>query len=78
MTTAPAALVVSVVMSPGQVTRGGVVSTTVTVKLQLLETPRLSVAVHVTLLLPKRKPLPEGGSQVTGSGAPLESTAVTA
>ena len=53
-------------------------STTVTVKLQLPETPRLSVAVHVTLLLPKRKPLPEGGSQVTGSGAPLESTAVTA
>ncbi|HYV31276.1 MAG TPA: hypothetical protein VEO53_09255 [Candidatus Binatia bacterium] len=64
-------------MSPGQVTTGGVVSTTVTVKLQLLERPRLSVAVHVTLLLPKGKPLPEGGSQITGSAAPAASIAIT-
>ncbi len=52
-------------------------STTVTVKLQLLERPRLSVAVHVTLLLPKGKPLPEGGSQITGSAAPAASIAIT-
>jgi hypothetical protein len=46
-------------------------------KLQLLDLPPLSVAVQTTLLVPKRKPLPEGGAQVTGTGAPVLSTAVT-
>jgi hypothetical protein len=64
-------------MSEGQLTRGGVVSTTVTVKVQLLESPPLSVAVQTTLLTPRRKPVPEGGMHVTGTGAPAESTAVT-
>ena len=64
-------------MSDGQLTRGGVVSTTVTVNAQLLDRPPLSVAVQTTLLVPKRKPVPEGGTHVTGTGAPEESTAVT-
>src|ERR1043166_7670541 len=62
-------------MSAGQVTCGGVVSTTVTVNVQLLEAPPLSVAVHVTLLAPRRKPVPEGGMHVTGRKAPVESCA---
>jgi len=64
-------------MFEGQLTRGGVVSTTLTMKVQLLERPPLSVAVQTTLLLPSRKPVPDGGTQVTGSGAPELSTAVT-
>ena len=64
-------------MFDGQLTCGGLVSTTVTVKVQLLERPPLSVAAQTTLLLPRRKPLPEGGTQVTGTGAPELSTAVT-
>ena len=64
-------------MFEGQLTRGGVVSTTLTMKVQLLERPPLSVAVQTTLLLPRRKPVPEGGTQVTGTGAPELSTAVT-
>jgi hypothetical protein len=56
-----------------QVTRGGVVSTTVTVKLQVtVELP----AVQTTLLVPNRKPVPLGGTQVTGT-APLALEAVT-
>ena len=36
----------------GQVIFGGVVSTIETTKLQLLTSPELSVAVHVTVVLP--------------------------
>src|SRR2546427_2009230 len=61
----------------GQVTLGGVVSTILTVKVQLAETPALSVAVQTTLLTPNRKPVPEGGTQITGMGLPEASTAVT-
>src|SRR5829696_6661109 len=58
-----------------QVTRGGVVSTTVTVKAHVLEAPAL-VAVQTTLLVPMRKPVPDGGTHVTATGSPLVSTAV--
>src|SRR6059036_3945768 len=61
---------------PGQVTRGGVVSTTVTVNAQVLEPPKRSVALQTTLLWPRRKPLPEGGTQRIGTGRPETSTAV--
>ncbi len=64
-------------MFEGQLTRGGVVSTTLTMNVQLLERPPLSVAVQTTLLLPRRKPVPDGGTQITGNGAPELSTAVT-
>ena len=77
MTTAPPGLVAAAVMFEGQLTLGGVVSTTLTVKVQLLELPPLSVAVQTTLLVPKRKPVPEGGVQVTGRGFPEPSTALT-
>ena len=63
-------------MFEGQDTRGGVVSTTVTVKRQLPDWPRLSVAVQTTLLTPSRNPVPEGGVQLTGSELPDESSAV--
>src|SRR4030095_16381540 len=64
-------------MSRGQFTCGGVVSTTVTVKVQLLDWPRLSLAVQTTLLWPSRKPVPEGGVQVTGKALFRKSFAVT-
>ena len=53
-----------------QVTVGGVVSTTATMKLQLVVTPALLRAVQTTLDSPSRKPVPEGGTQVTISGPP--------
>jgi hypothetical protein len=59
-----------------QVITGGVVSTTVTLKVQVPVAPALSVAVQVTLLDPRRKLLPEGGTQVTGNAPPEESAAV--
>jgi hypothetical protein len=64
------------IMFDGQVTLGGVVSTTVTVKLAELEMPWLSVAVQATVLPPNGKVLPLGGVQVTGTG-PLVLEAVT-
>src|SRR5262245_34980897 len=65
------------VRSGSQVMLGEVVSATVTVKLQLLEAPERSVAVHVTVLMPKPKLLPEGDVQVTGTGVPESYTALT-
>src|SRR5262245_701346 len=56
-------------------TCGGVVSTTVTVKAHVVETPAL-VAVQTTLLVPTRKPVPEGGTHVTGTALPRASLAV--
>jgi hypothetical protein len=53
------------------------VSTIDTVNVQLLELPRLSLAVQVTLLCPRENPDPLGGVQMTGSGLPAESSAVT-
>src|SRR5258708_24176581 len=63
-------------MSPGHETCGGVVSTIATAKVQLPEVPKLSVAVQMTLLWPRRNPVPDGGIHVTGTGLPLKSTAV--
>jgi hypothetical protein len=40
-------------------------SNVVTVKLQLLMLPLASVAVHVTVVTPNGKQLPDGGTQVT-------------
>ena len=60
-----------------QVILGGRVSLTVTPNVQLLELFRLSLAVQVTLLVPSRNPVPEGGTQTTGTAFPAESVAVT-
>jgi hypothetical protein len=76
VTTAPPGLVASTVLFVLQVTCGGIVSTTVTVKLQLLELPALSLALQTTLLVPNLNPVPEGGVQVTGTGPSQASIAV--
>jgi hypothetical protein len=52
-------------MSEGQVIAGGVVSTTVTVKLQLTLFPLVSVAVQVTVVVPIEKSEPDSGAQTT-------------
>src|SRR5262245_7354457 len=54
---------------------GGVVSRTVTVNVQFVGPPALA-AVQVTLLTPRRKPVPLGGTHVTGTG-PFAFVAVT-
>src|SRR5262245_35415140 len=76
-TTVQPEFVARAVISAGQLTTGGVVSTTVTVKVQVLALPALSVALHVTLLWPARKLLPDGGVQVVVTGPPQRSNAVT-
>jgi hypothetical protein len=48
---------------PGQWIVGGVVATTVTVKLHELELPELSVAAHTTVVVPTGNTLPLGGAQ---------------
>src|SRR5439155_464626 len=70
LATAPAALVASFVMSDGQVTVGAVVSRTVTVNEQVPVLWAASVAVQVTVVLPRAKVLPLAGAQVTTSAAP--------
>ena len=54
------------VKSAGTVSTGGVVSTrsTVTWKVPVLELPCESVAVHVTVVVPTGKLLPEAGVQL--------------
>jgi hypothetical protein len=59
VTDAPAAPVASCVMSPGTVTTGGFVSTTVTGNVFELELPRVSVDEQVTLVLPRGKVDPD-------------------
>jgi len=49
------------VMSAVQVITGGSVSTTVTVNKQVLVFPAASVAVHVTVVVPTGKKLPDAG-----------------
>jgi hypothetical protein len=61
----------------GQLIVGGVVSVTVTVKLQVAARPAPSVAVQVTVVAPNEKAEPEGGVQTT-LGAPQLSLAVGA
>ena len=57
--------VVLVTMFAGQVITGGVVSFTLTVKVQLAVLPLASVAVQVTVVAPTGKTLPLAGTQVT-------------
>ena len=64
-------------MFVGQLIVGGVVSATVIVKLQLLLWPALSLARQVTLLVPNRKPVPEGGVQRIGN-APWQASVALA
>jgi hypothetical protein len=65
VTVAPPGPVASVVMGPGTLTVGGVVSWTVTVNEALAEFPESSVAVQVTVVGPIGNRLPEGGAQTT-------------
>ena len=53
----------------GQVMTGGCVSLTVTVNVQLAVKPAASVAEHVTVVTPFRKPEPDGGAH-TGEPIP--------
>ena len=52
-------------MFAGQVIVGGCVSLTVTVNVQIPIVPPESVAVHVTVVVPFGKKLPDAGEQVT-------------
>ena len=72
VTTAPEGEVACAVMLLGTVTRGAVVSTTVTLKLAVAELPVVSVVVQFTTVRPRGKAAPLAGTQVTTS--PLPST----
>jgi hypothetical protein len=61
VTFAPDGPVASAVMSLGTVTTGGFVSLTVTVNVPRPVLPASSVALHVTVVFPTLKPLPEAG-----------------
>jgi hypothetical protein len=65
--TAPVALVASTLAFAGTVTTGPVVSPTVTVKDAARLLPRVSVAVHVTVVVPSGKVAPLAGVHVTGT-----------
>src|SRR5205823_1905690 len=73
---APDALVASLVIGPGQLTSGAVVSTTVTEKVQVFVLCAASKAVQVTVVLPRTKVLPLAGAQVTLSVPSTMSVAV--
>ena len=62
-------------ISLGQVTEGGCVSSTVTVKLQPAVLPEVSVAVQFTVVGPSAKTEPEGGVQATVAPGQLSDTA---
>jgi len=61
VTTAPLGPVASAVTLAGTVSAGGVVSTTVTVKLALAVLPAISLAAQVTVVVPRWSVEPEGG-----------------
>ena len=61
LTTAPETLVAVTVMSAGNVNAGGVVSTTVTLKLAVPVFPFVSVAVQLTVVIPSGKVVLESG-----------------
>src|SRR6266851_5435858 len=63
-------------MLAGRVSAGGVVSSTVTVKVPLAELPLVSVAVQFTVVLPSAKVLPEAGEQLGVTGPSIASLAV--
>ena len=76
-TTAPPGPVASVVIGPGTVTVGGVVSWTVTVKVcDVSSSDTVSVAVHVTVVAAIGNVVPEGGEHSTVVGLPSGSVAV--
>jgi hypothetical protein len=75
LTTAPEALVASVVMAAGTVNTGFMVSVTVTVKVAMPMLPAASVAVQVTVVMPSANAEPEAGRQSTVVGETV-STAV--
>jgi len=64
-------------MFAGTVITGGVVSCTVTVKDLLDWLACESVAVHVTVVVPRAKVEPDAGVQLGVIAVPVESTAVT-
>jgi len=70
LTTAPPGPAQVTRTSPGQVTAGAVVSSTVTEKVHCEELPSSSVAVTVTTVVPSAKVLPEGGTErIAGVGS---------
>ena len=73
---APAGLVASAVISVGRVKTGPIVSTTVTVEDAEPVLPNTSVAVHVTVVMPRGKVEPERGEQVEERETPRELVAV--
>src|SRR5688572_22362063 len=68
VTEAPAGAVASVVIDGGTAIVGGVVSTTVTVKLAVPVFPNMSLAWQRTVVVPRGKVVPETGVQATGPG----------
>jgi len=76
VTMAPAGPVACAVMGFGTCNAGGVVSTTVTVKLPLAVLPAESVAEQVTVVVPRGKIDPDAREQVTGSGPSTLSVAL--
>ena len=76
MTTAPLALVAGTSMFAGSVSTGGVVSCTVTVKLQLLVFLDASVALQVVDVDPSGKTDPEEGVQLPTMAPPQLSETV--
>lgn len=67
VTAAPEGPVASAVMLAGTVTVGGVVSTTVTVKLPEAMLPAASEAEQLTVVAPRPKVEPEAGEQFTAT-----------
>src|SRR5579864_6353924 len=63
-------------MSDGSVRSGGVVSRTRTVKVAVPTFPPTSVAVHVTVVEPSGKMLPDAGAHFTGNVVPSAAVAV--
>src|SRR5437879_5778955 len=76
VTTAPVIDFASTVRSAGTRTAGGVVSTTVTVKVDAATLPVRSVAVQVTVVMPTGNLAPDAGTHLTATGPSMSSTAV--
>jgi hypothetical protein len=72
----PVAPVASTVALAGTVTTGRVVSVTVTVKEADPVLPRVSLAVHVTVVVPSGKVAPLAGVHVTATAPSTASLAV--
>src|SRR5688572_7421462 len=78
VTTAPAALVASTVMSAGRVRTGGVLSSTFTSNEPLVALARASVAEHFTTVVPMANVDPDGGAQTAEMSPSTTSVAVAA